>query len=169
MNENETNGTGNEVRRVALLIDADNASAPYRHEIEHRARMNGGTASSESWRGLIVAPEHRCSPYDRKRDYPARSRSSRTSSATWGHLRRYSPLPPWPTDSGSAHVIHGLDVRNLKGDVFGGLTAAVVALPLALAFGVASGAGPVAGVYGAIFGAATYAANVWAKGASRRA
>ena len=48
-------------------------------------------------------------------------------------------------------MIHGLDVRNLKGDVFGGLTAAVVALPLALAFGVASGAGPVAGVYGAIF------------------
>ncbi|MCC2111924.1 MAG: SulP family inorganic anion transporter [Hyphomicrobiales bacterium] len=38
----------------------------------------------------------------------------------------------------------------LKGDVFGGLTAAVVALPLALAFGVASGAGPIAGLYGAI-------------------
>ena len=29
MNENETNGAGNEVRRVALLIDTDNASAPY--------------------------------------------------------------------------------------------------------------------------------------------
>lgn len=40
---------------------------------------------------------------------------------------------------------------NLKGDVFGGLTAAVVALPLALAFGVASGAGALAGLYGAIF------------------
>ena len=40
---------------------------------------------------------------------------------------------------------------NLRGDVYGGITAAVVALPLALAFGVASGAGPVAGVYGAIF------------------
>lgn len=40
--------------------------------------------------------------------------------------------------------------RTLKGDVFGGLTAAVVALPLALAFGVASGLGPLAGVYGAI-------------------
>ncbi|MCC0007333.1 MAG: SulP family inorganic anion transporter [Hyphomicrobiaceae bacterium] len=39
---------------------------------------------------------------------------------------------------------------NLKGDLFGGLTAAVVALPLALAFGVASGAGPIAGLYGAI-------------------
>ena len=40
--------------------------------------------------------------------------------------------------------------KTLQGDVFGGLTAAVVALPLALAFGVASGAGPVAGLYGAI-------------------
>lgn len=39
---------------------------------------------------------------------------------------------------------------NLRGDLFGGATAAVVALPLALAFGVASGAGPVAGLYGAI-------------------
>ncbi|MBI5135747.1 MAG: SulP family inorganic anion transporter [Nitrospirae bacterium] len=38
----------------------------------------------------------------------------------------------------------------LKGDLFGGVTAAVVALPLALAFGVASGLGPVAGLYGAI-------------------
>ncbi len=40
--------------------------------------------------------------------------------------------------------------RNLKGDIFGGLTAAVIALPLALAFGVASGLGPAAGLYGAI-------------------
>ncbi|MBY0269867.1 MAG: SulP family inorganic anion transporter [Burkholderiales bacterium] len=37
-----------------------------------------------------------------------------------------------------------------KGDVFGELTAAVVALPLALAFGVASGAGALAGLWGAI-------------------
>ena len=48
-------------------------------------------------------------------------------------------------------LIHGLSFDNLRGDVYGGLTAAVVALPLALAFGVASGAGPVAGLYGAIF------------------
>ena len=40
--------------------------------------------------------------------------------------------------------------KSLLGDVYGGLTAAVVALPLALAFGVASGVGPVAGLYGAI-------------------
>ncbi|GAB4517749.1 MAG: SulP family inorganic anion transporter [Amphiplicatus sp.] len=41
-------------------------------------------------------------------------------------------------------------LETLRGDLFGGVTAAVVALPLALAFGVASGAGPVAGLYGAI-------------------
>lgn len=40
--------------------------------------------------------------------------------------------------------------RNLRGDIFGGVTAAIVSLPLALAFGVASGAGPVAGLYGAV-------------------
>ncbi|MFW9258021.1 SulP family inorganic anion transporter [Nostoc sp. CALU 546] len=40
--------------------------------------------------------------------------------------------------------------RNLRGDLFGGVTAAIVSLPLALAFGVASGAGPVAGLYGAV-------------------
>lgn len=39
---------------------------------------------------------------------------------------------------------------NLRGDLFGGVTAAVVALPMALAFGVASGAGPAAGLYGAV-------------------
>jgi len=34
---------------------------------------------------------------------------------------------------------------NYRGDIFGGITAAVVALPLALAFGVSSGAGALAG------------------------
>ncbi|MEE9447541.1 MAG: SulP family inorganic anion transporter, partial [Arenicellales bacterium] len=48
-------------------------------------------------------------------------------------------------------LIHGLHFNNIRGDIFGGLTAAVVALPLALAFGVSSGAGPIAGLYGAIF------------------
>jgi SulP family sulfate permease len=43
-----------------------------------------------------------------------------------------------------------IDPRSLRGDLAGGLTAAVVALPLALAFGVSSGLGPVAGLYGAI-------------------
>lgn len=42
------------------------------------------------------------------------------------------------------------DVKNLKGDITGGLVAGVVALPLALAFGVQSGMGATAGLYGAI-------------------
>lgn len=42
------------------------------------------------------------------------------------------------------------DIDSLRGDVFGGVTAAVVGLPVALAFGVASGLGAVAGIYGAI-------------------
>ncbi len=46
--------------------------------------------------------------------------------------------------------VNGLHFRNVKGDLFGGITAAVVALPLALAFGVSSGAGAIAGLYGAI-------------------
>ncbi len=37
-----------------------------------------------------------------------------------------------------------------RGDVFGGLTAGIVALPLCLAFGVASGLGAAAGLYGGI-------------------
>ncbi len=47
-------------------------------------------------------------------------------------------------------LIHNWRFDNLHGDIFGGITAAIVALPLALAFGVQSGAGPVAGLYGAI-------------------
>jgi SulP family sulfate permease len=43
------------------------------------------------------------------------------------------------------------DLKHLRGDIFGGLTAGIVALPLALAFGVSSGLGPMAGLYGAIF------------------
>ncbi|NCZ62660.1 MAG: SulP family inorganic anion transporter [Cellvibrionales bacterium] len=42
------------------------------------------------------------------------------------------------------------DLTHLRGDIYGGLTAGVVAIPLALAFGVASGLGPMAGMYGAI-------------------
>ena len=42
------------------------------------------------------------------------------------------------------------DLKNLKGDITGGLVAGVVALPLALAFGVQSGLGAIAGLYGAI-------------------
>ena len=42
------------------------------------------------------------------------------------------------------------DFGHIRGDVYGGVTAGIVALPLALAFGEASGAGPVAGLWGAI-------------------
>ena len=44
----------------------------------------------------------------------------------------------------------GYDAGALRGDIFGGLTSAVVALPVALAFGIASGLGPAAGLYGVI-------------------
>jgi len=47
-------------------------------------------------------------------------------------------------------VFNLIKFDNLRGDLFGGLTAAIVSLPLALAFGVASGVGPVAGLYGAV-------------------
>lgn len=49
------------------------------------------------------------------------------------------------------NLVNGLNFNNIRGDIYGGLTAAVVALPLALAMGVTSGAGPIAGIYGAIF------------------
>ena len=51
----------------------------------------------------------------------------------------------------SIRIVNGLHFRNLRGDLFGGLTAAIVALPLALAFGVSSGAGAITGLYGAVF------------------
>ncbi|HEY9881948.1 MAG TPA: SulP family inorganic anion transporter [Leptolyngbyaceae cyanobacterium] len=47
-------------------------------------------------------------------------------------------------------ITNRIRFNNLQGDVFGGVTAAIVSLPLALAFGVASGAGPIAGLYGAV-------------------
>ncbi len=47
-------------------------------------------------------------------------------------------------------ITNRVHFRNLRGDIFGGVTAAVIALPMALAFGVASGAGAAAGLYGAV-------------------
>lgn len=43
-----------------------------------------------------------------------------------------------------------MKTKGISGDLFGGLTAAIVALPLALAFGVQSGMGVLAGLYGTI-------------------
>ena len=42
------------------------------------------------------------------------------------------------------------DFSHFRGDLFGGITAGIVALPLALAFGLQSGLGAAAGLYGAI-------------------
>ena len=37
------------------------------------------------------------------------------------------------------NTILGIDFSHFKGDLFGGITAGIVAMPLALAFGVSSG------------------------------
>ena len=50
----------------------------------------------------------------------------------------------------TADLFNTFKLNNLRGDISGGLTAAIVSLPIALAFGVASGAGPEAGLYGAV-------------------
>ena len=54
------------------------------------------------------------------------------------------------TLSSTIGLFNHFNLDNLRGDILGGLTAAVVSLPIALAFGVASGAGAEAGLYGAI-------------------
>ncbi|MEM1088792.1 MAG: SulP family inorganic anion transporter [Pseudomonadota bacterium] len=54
------------------------------------------------------------------------------------------------TDTQPSERTPWFDFSNMRGDVFGGITAGIVALPLALAFGEASGAGPIAGLWGAI-------------------
>jgi SulP family sulfate permease len=55
-----------------------------------------------------------------------------------------SPGPP------TVRLLNHISTQNIKGDLFGGVTAAVIALPMALAFGVASGAGAAAGLWGAV-------------------
>ncbi len=49
-------------------------------------------------------------------------------------------------------IINGLHFKNIRGDILGGITAAVVALPLALAFGNAAlgPGGAIYGLYGAV-------------------
>ena len=37
-------------------------------------------------------------------------------------------------------LLNRIHFRNLRGDIFGGVTAAIIALPMSLGFGVASGA-----------------------------
>ena len=50
------------------------------------------------------------------------------------------------------NLINGLHLKNIRGDILGGITAAVVALPLALAFGNAAlgPGGAIYGLYGAV-------------------
>jgi SulP family sulfate permease len=55
-----------------------------------------------------------------------------------------------PPERPGLRVLNHISTKNIKGDLFGGVTAAIVALPLALAFGVASGAGASAGLWGAV-------------------
>ena len=45
-------------------------------------------------------------------------------------------------------IFNEINLRHKRGDIFGGVTAAVIVLPMALAFGVASGAGAEAGLFG---------------------
>ena len=47
-------------------------------------------------------------------------------------------------------MLNRINANNLRGDAFGGLTAAVVALPMALAFGVAATGDPAPGLWGAV-------------------
>ena len=44
----------------------------------------------------------------------------------------------------------GYGLADLRGDVFGGITAGSIALPAAIGYGVISGLGPTAGLYGAV-------------------
>src|SRR5690606_9144328 len=73
--------------------------------------------------------------------HDSRSLPSRQHGLSW--LSLFSPTIV-------ATIRSGYDLERFRGDIFGGITAAVIALPLALAFGVASGAGAIAGLYGAI-------------------
>ena len=69
-------------------------------------------------------------------------------------LRQPSPVAMTtssaPPGRPGLRVLNHISTQNIKGDLFGGVTAAIVALPLALAFGVASGAGASAGLWGAV-------------------
>ena len=59
-------------------------------------------------------------------------------------------LPMTSTHKRPYKLTNQINFKHVRGDLFGGLTAAVIALPMALAFGFASGAGAEAGLYGAI-------------------
>ena len=56
----------------------------------------------------------------------------------------------FPLQAKRSLLLNRINANNLRGDAFGGVTAAVIALPMALAFGIASGAGAAAGLWGAV-------------------
>ena len=47
-------------------------------------------------------------------------------------------------------MFHGFDKRFIKGDIYGGITAGIIALPLGLAWGTVSGLWPLTGIYSSI-------------------
>jgi SulP family sulfate permease len=66
-------------------------------------------------------------------------------------LPRQPALARWALgEEYDMQIFNQISLAHAKGDLFGGVTAAVIALPMALAFGVASGAGAEAGLYGAV-------------------
>jgi SulP family sulfate permease len=72
--------------------------------------------------------------------------SIKAGLSTAGFVVAKNPLLSWIL----MEITNRIHFDNLRGDIFGGLTAAIVSLPLALAFGVASGAGAISGLYGAV-------------------
>ena len=52
--------------------------------------------------------------------------------------------------SRSIKIFHGFDKKFIKGDIYGGVTAGIIALPLGLAWGAVSGLGPLTGIYSSI-------------------
>jgi SulP family sulfate permease len=72
--------------------------------------------------------------------------SIKAGLSTAGFVVAKNPLLSWIL----MQITNRIHFDNLRGDIFGGLTAAIVSLPLALAFGVASGAGAISGLYGAV-------------------
>ncbi|CCI28371.1 hypothetical protein [Microcystis aeruginosa] len=65
--------------------------------------------------------------------------SIKAGLSTAGFIVAKNPLLSWIL----MEITNRIHFDNLRGDIFGGLTAAIVSLPLALAFGVASGAGAI--------------------------
>ena len=54
--------------------------------------------------------------------------------------------PLWEHTNGGKTTLMSYDFQTFRGDLFGGITSAIVALPVALAFGL----GAAVGIYGAI-------------------